>query len=94
MPVPKPPPSQAEKEREAADYLASFRSNVLLCWILCNGALIIVVLVGTGGDGAFGDNGNKKVQAYMLVILSFVAITSAIKFLGCLSYLVAGLFGF
>lgn len=76
MPVPKPAQSAADKERAAADYLASFRSNVLLCWILCNGALIIIVLVGTGGDGAFGDNGNKKVQTYMLVILAFVAITS------------------
>ncbi|TIB77873.1 hypothetical protein E3Q23_01082 [Wallemia mellicola] len=76
MPIPQAPPSAADRERAAADYLASFRSNVLLCWILCNGALIIAVLVGTGGDGAFGDNGNKKVQAYMLIILAFVAITS------------------
>ncbi|CEL61047.1 chitin synthase [Rhizoctonia solani AG-1 IB] len=75
--------TDAEKEQAAKDYYASVRTNVLLAWVLSNGVLAAGILSG-GNPGstftqAMGTEGNlSKTRAYMVFILSFVAITSIV----------------
>ncbi|KAF8514223.1 glycosyltransferase family 2 protein [Hysterangium stoloniferum] len=92
-PVTKPPPGGGAAEQKAKDYYASIRTNVLLAWVLSNGVLCAVMLSGSDLSGAFSDSDSSaKIRGYMLFILSFVALTSAIRFLGSVSFLVVRIF--
>ncbi|KDQ55846.1 glycosyltransferase family 2 protein [Jaapia argillacea MUCL 33604] len=84
--------SVAEQEQVAKDYYASVRTNVLLAWVLSNGLLIAAILGGGDSSGTFNGSHVTTTKAYMTFILSFVAITSSIRFVGSTMYLVARMF--
>ncbi|KAF9556711.1 glycosyltransferase family 2 protein, partial [Agrocybe pediades] len=84
----KGPKTIAEKENAAKDYYADVRTNVLLAWVLSNGLLLIAILSGMKETDAFGkDIGLTKVKGYMIFILTFTAMTNAVRFMGSTTYL-------
>ncbi|KAF8902893.1 chitin synthase-domain-containing protein [Gymnopilus junonius] len=84
--------SIAEREHAAKDYYANVRTNVLLTWVLSNGLLLVAILTGMKDMNAFGEDvGITKVKGYMIFILSFTAITNAVRFCGSTLYLLTRL---
>ncbi|KAF8482206.1 chitin synthase-domain-containing protein [Gautieria morchelliformis] len=82
-----------EQVQKAKDYYASIRTNVLLTWVLSNGVLCLAMLSGGDLSGTFsGTTGSTKVRAYMLFVLTFVALTSIIRLLGSTSFLIVRVF--
>ncbi|KAL6300445.1 chitin synthase-domain-containing protein [Sparassis latifolia] len=93
-PVPKASagPSIAEKEQVARDYYANVRTNVLLVWVISNVLLLVFILGGGDASQAFTGQSFTRSRAYMTFILTFVAFTTIIRFLGSTMYLVARIF--
>lgn len=79
-------PKQEKKidpDQRQQDYYATIRTNVVLVWVLTNGALAVAIL----------SIGNTKVQiVYMAFILYSVAALSAFRFFGAVIYLIKRLF--
>ncbi|KDQ21855.1 glycosyltransferase family 2 protein [Botryobasidium botryosum FD-172 SS1] len=87
------PASSGNADQAAKDYYANVRTNVLLAWILSNGVLVVFILSGRMEATSFTSQAaSGKTQVYMQFILSFVAITSTVRFLGSTMYLLARLF--
>lgn len=80
-PVPLPPPDPIQLR---LDLYKNIRTDMLFCWILSNGALVAFVF---GDDTGAGKNGGSRPNIYMIVVLSYVGITSAIRFLGSTIYM-------
>lgn len=81
----KPPKEQKKVDPDQAqqDYYAAIRTNVVLVWVLTNGALAIAIL----------SISNPKTKIiYMAVILYSVAALSAFRLIGSITYLVKRLF--
>lgn len=93
-----PGKTAAEKEAMKQDYYRDIRSNVLLVYFLTNGILAACVLHGdvtktfsTDDGGDETSTGTVATRVYMIVILVFVAILSAFRFLSSTAYLVVRL---
>ncbi|KAK7692306.1 hypothetical protein QCA50_003931 [Cerrena zonata] len=84
--------SEAEREMAAKNYYASVRTNVLLAWVLSNGVLLAGILGGGDSSATFTNDTFSRTKAYMTFILSFVAITSIVRFTGSTMYLIARVF--
>ena len=80
----------AEKQE---DYYKSFRSRVVLVWLICNFALVAVVLSTAGLEriSASTDDTTKS-TIYMAVVLWSVAGLSAFKFIGAMWFLIVRMF--
>ncbi|KAH7108554.1 chitin synthase-domain-containing protein [Auriculariales sp. MPI-PUGE-AT-0066] len=84
---PVPRKQQGNLDQAARDYYANVRTNVLLFWVLTNGFIVLSILGGGGAASTFtGDAAGAKQRAYMLFILSFVAITSIIRLVASTFY--------
>ncbi|EKM54206.1 glycosyltransferase family 2 protein [Phanerochaete carnosa HHB-10118-sp] len=82
-----------DREQVARDYYASVRTNVLLCWVLSNGLLLVAILGGGDPSSAFSENNTlSRTKAYMTIILAFVALTSIVRFTGSTLYLIIRVF--
>lgn len=81
----KPPKEEKRVDLDQAqqDYYAAIRTNVVLVWVLTNGALCI---------GILSINNPKVKIIYMAVILYSVAALSAFRLIGSITYLVKRLF--
>jgi chitin synthase len=75
------------------DYYKSFRSQVVLVWLICNFALVAVVLSTAGLEriSASTDDTTKS-TIYMAVVLWSVAGLSAFKFIGAMWFLIVRMF--
>lgn len=91
-----PEEAQPVLSKKAKDdfYDASFRSYVVLAWILCNAALVAIVLK-SGGVQRLSDqeqiqNGaaSSVVKVYLAVVLWSVVTLSSFKFVGAMWYLI------
>lgn len=81
----------AEEKQE--DYYKSFRSLVVLFWLVCNFALVSVVLSTSGVERlTTSTDRNTKSTIYMAVVLWSVAALSGFKFLGAMWFLVVRMF--
>jgi chitin synthase len=84
--------SASEKQE---DYYKGFRSSVVLIWIGCNIALVVVVLT-IGGDSNLMLNGATKDNTitgmYLAAVMWSVAGLSAFRFLGATWFLVVRMF--
>jgi chitin synthase len=82
--------SDAEKQE---DYYKAFRSRVVMIWLICNFALVAVVL-STGGLErlATSTDDTTKSTIYMAVVLWSVAGLSAFKFIGAMWFLIVRMF--
>ena len=80
----------AEKQE---DYYKAFRSRVVLVWLICNFALVAVVLSTAGLEriSASTDDTTKS-TIYMAVVLWSVAGLSAFKFIGAMWFLIVRMF--
>ncbi|ORY76991.1 glycosyltransferase family 2 protein [Protomyces lactucae-debilis] len=82
-------------ETKQEDYYKSFRTRVVLAWILSNGALIGLVL-GIGGvsqiTAASQSTASSGTSIYLGIIFWSVAGLSLFRFIGCVFYLVVRLF--
>lgn len=80
------PQKEEEKvdlDQSQKDYYAAIRTNVVLTWVMTNGALVIAIL----------SIPNTKVKIiYMAVLLYSVAFLAFFRFIGSLTYLVKRLF--
>lgn len=74
---------KVDLDQAQQDYYAAIRTNVVLAWVLTNGALAIAILSI--------QNRNVKI-IYMAVLLYSVAILAAFRFIGSLTYLIKRLF--
>lgn len=81
----KPPKEERKVDADQAqqDYYAAIRTNVVLVWVLTNGALAIAIL---------SINDPRVKIIYMAVILYSVAALSAFRLIGSITYLIKRLF--
>jgi chitin synthase len=75
------------------DYYKAFRSRVVIVWLICNFALVAVVLSTAGLERitASTDDSTKS-TIYMAVVLWSVAGLSAFKFIGAMWFLIVRMF--
>ncbi|KAF8959174.1 glycosyltransferase family 2 protein [Flammula alnicola] len=81
----KPDPSTLQE-----DYYRTFRTNVLLAWVLTN-SLLAAAITSTNEKAATG-GANKAVNGYMAFLLGSVAGLAFIRFVGSTTYMVVRLF--
>ncbi|KAG8931552.1 hypothetical protein FRC02_002540 [Tulasnella sp. 418] len=85
--------SAAEKEQNTRNYYANVRTNVLLSWVLTNAILVVFILSDNSAKETFGDSATgSKTRTYMTCVLAFVALTSAVRFIGSTIYLCTRIF--
>jgi len=89
-------PPKAESKVDAGtkqeDYYRTFRTNVLLAWVLSNG-ILGAVIVSTNAKAATGTGGaNTAVNGYMAFLLYSVAILAFVRFVGSTTYMIVRLF--
>ncbi|GAA5928047.1 hypothetical protein JCM3775_002798 [Rhodotorula graminis] len=83
-----PPPKEVAKvnlEEKMTDSYRAIRTNVLLAWVLSNGALVAAILSTSAGTAS-------AQNVYMAFLLYSVAVLAAVRFLGCTAYSVMWLF--
>jgi len=87
-------PPKAEPKQDPAtqqeDYYKSFRTNVLLAWVLSNALLGAGIVAATGSAASKGSS--ATVNGYMAFILFSVAGLAFIRFIGSTSYMLIRLF--
>jgi len=88
----KPPKveSKPDPSTQQEDYYRSFRTNVLLAWVLTN-ALLGAAITSTN-DKASDAGANKAVAGYMTFLLYSVAGLAFIRFVGSSAYMIIRLF--
>ncbi|KJA15623.1 glycosyltransferase family 2 protein [Hypholoma sublateritium FD-334 SS-4] len=88
----KPPKvdSKPDASTKQEDYYRSFRTNVLLAWVLTN-ALLAAAITSTN-DSAEVSGANKAVNGYMGFLLASVAGLAFIRFIGSTMYMIVRLF--
>jgi len=87
------PPKEEKKVDPATqqeDYYKTFRTNVLMVWVLSNALLAAIVVEATPKAGSGG--ASTAVNGYMSFILFSVAGLAFIRFLGSTAYLLVRLF--
>ncbi|KAF8892782.1 chitin synthase-domain-containing protein [Gymnopilus junonius] len=90
----KPPKVESKPDTgtQQEDYYRSFRTNVLLTWVLTN-ALLGATITITNAKAASSDGGaNKAVNGYMAFLLASVAGLALIRFIGSTTYMLVRLF--
>jgi chitin synthase len=93
--VSKAPPEKREfsASEKQEDYYKAFRSRVVLVWLICNFALVAVVLSTAGLERITAStNDSTKSTIYMAVVLWSVAGLSAFKFIGAMWFLIVRMF--
>ena len=93
--VSKAPPEKREMSasEKQEDYYKAFRSRVVLVWLICNFALVSVVLSTAGLERITAStNDSTKSTIYMAVVLWSVAGLSAFKFIGAMWFLIVRMF--
>lgn len=93
------PKKTVTAEQKHEDYYKGFRSAVVLVWMFCNLALSAVVLstagldkISVSGDNNSIDQTNQRATIYMAVVLYSVAALAAVRFIGCIWFLVIRIF--
>ncbi|PMD25345.1 glycosyltransferase family 2 protein [Hyaloscypha hepaticicola] len=75
------------------DYYKSFRSRVVIFWLVCNFGLVAVVLSTAGLERVSSTNSSTSRSAiYLAVVLWSVAGLSAFKFVGAMWFLIVRMF--
>jgi chitin synthase len=90
-----PPEKRAHSASEIQeDYYKSFRSRVVIFWLVCNFALVAVVLSTAGLErvSSSADTGTSRSAIYLAVVLWSVAGLSAFKFIGAMWFLIVRMF--
>lgn len=81
--------SASEKQE---DYYKGFRSRVVIFWLICNFALVALVLSTAGLERLTTTTETQKSTIYLLVVLWSVAGLSAFKFIGAMWFLIVRMF--
>ncbi|PSK58601.1 Chitin synthase 4 [Elsinoe australis] len=89
-----PPKKIPSAEEKHEDYYKGFRSAVVICWMFCNLILAAVVLNAGGLERINVDNNEETQRStiYMSVVLYSVVFLSAIRWVGCVWFLVVRVF--
>jgi chitin synthase len=90
-------PTPAQLDEKQQDYYRAVRSLTVLGWMICNFALVAVVLSAAGFESISPTNNpetdqDTRVNYYMSVVLWSVAGLSAFKFIGAMWFLVVRMF--
>ncbi|KAF9476207.1 glycosyltransferase family 2 protein [Pholiota conissans] len=88
----KPPKTEAKPDAgtQQEDYYRTFRTNVLLAWVLTN-ALLGAAITSTNASAAVS-GANATVNGYMGFLLASVAGLAFVRFVGSTMYMVVRLF--
>jgi len=88
----KPPKveSKPDVNTKQEDYYRTFRTNVLLAWVLTN-SLLGAAITSTNEKAANG-GANKAVNGYMAFLLASVAGLAFVRFVGSSTYMIVRLF--
>jgi len=92
----KPRPEEKQK-RDAStkqeDYYKSFRTRVVLAWLISNLALIVGILHSNASITGISVSGSQTTaNVYLTVVLWSVAALAAFRFIGSMLYLIIRLF--
>lgn len=66
------------------DSYKNIRTDLLFAWIVCNALLVALII---GDDTGAGPRGGDRPGTYMIIVLIYVGLTSAIRFLGSSIYM-------
>ncbi|KDR77594.1 hypothetical protein GALMADRAFT_65539 [Galerina marginata CBS 339.88] len=88
----KPPKveSKPDPSTQQEDYYRSFRTNVLLAWVLTNS--LLGAAITTTNEKAANGGANKAVNGYMAFLLASVAGLAFVRFVGSSTYMIVRLF--
>ncbi|KAF2223973.1 chitin synthase-domain-containing protein [Elsinoe ampelina] len=89
-----PPKKVPSPEEKHEDYYKGFRSAVVIVWMFCNLILAAVVLNAGGLERINVDNNEETQRStiYMSVVLYSVVFLSAIRWVGCIWFLIVRIF--
>ena len=86
------PPQQERQHRDLGtkreDSYRSFRTWLVLSWVLCNGLLVAVVSSPTISVLLTGDGDPNKTNPYMAILMYSVLLFTLIRFAGAIGYLI------
>ena len=79
-----------DQKTKKEDYIKSFRTHLVLFWVLSNGSLIAVLTSSRFNDWAQRFNPEKEsgFNPYLIFVFWSVTVLSFIRFSGCILYLV------
>lgn len=86
-----PPPREYQHRdlgTKREDYYRSFRTWLVLGWVLCNGLLVAVVSSPTISILLTGDGDPNKTNPYMAILMYSVVLFTLIRFFGAIGYMV------
>ncbi|KZV65081.1 glycosyltransferase family 2 protein [Peniophora sp. CONT] len=87
------PPKEEHKVDAATqqeDYYRTFRTNVLMAWVLSNALLVAIILTTTGSAETKG--ANNTVNGYQIFILYSVVLLAFVRFIGSTGYIIVRMF--
>jgi chitin synthase len=86
------PPQQERQHRDLGtkreDEYRSFRTWLVLSWVLCNGLLVAVVSSSTVSIMLTGDGDPNKTNPYMAILMYSVVLFTLVRFMGAIGYLI------
>ncbi|KAI0250489.1 glycosyltransferase family 2 protein [Lactifluus subvellereus] len=90
----KPPKEEKKVDTATAqeDYYRSFRTNVLMAWVLSNSSVCAHMLCSTTNGSAKTSGAASTVNGYLIFILYSVALLAFVRFVGSTAYMIIRLF--
>ncbi|VDB96624.1 unnamed protein product [Peniophora sp. CBMAI 1063] len=88
----KPPKEEKKSDpaQEQEDYYRTFRTNVLMAWVLSNSLLVAIILTATGS--AEDKGASSTVNGYQIFILYAVVLLALVRFIGSTGYIIVRMF--
>lgn len=77
-----------EREMRRLDFYRNIRTDVLLAWVLSNGALAALILSGDNQGTFDAGSGTTRSKVYMLLVLVFVGALAVVRFAGSTLFMI------
>lgn len=80
-------PPKEETSKTLEDSYKSFRTKLIISWIVMNGLLATVIVSDTFDKFGFGDSAQTRTARFFTVLLYCVVALSLVRFIGCVWFL-------